>query len=190
MASPSHSSSVIGFLVAPDATRREWIVSLAAAGAGAVLAPLHAAARVPALGAPRLALLAVIAFDCFGGAAANCTDSGKRFWHRPGRTAASAFWFVAGHVTHLAIVAFAFRAGDLRFLAAAGAALIAASALVLRAPGPIKRVVAAALFAGAVLLDAALGPAPGLEWFTPVFFFKLLVGHLVPEGEARAASPA
>ena len=87
---PSLASRAIGILVAPDATRSEWILSLSAAVLGSALAATHAA-RAHAIGSWRLALVALVAFDMFGGAVANCTDSCKRFWHPPERTRGAAF---------------------------------------------------------------------------------------------------
>jgi hypothetical protein len=174
----------IGLLVAPDATRSEWILSLSAAVLGSALAATHAA-RSHAIGSWRLALVALVAFDMFGGAVANCTDSCKRFWHTPTRTRGAAFGFVAGHVVHLALVAAAFRGLDPLWFGASTALLLSAAALVLAAPVAIKRPAAAAALALAVLVDFWLGPTPGLEWFVPVFFFKLLVAHLLPEGAGQ-----
>jgi hypothetical protein len=190
---PTPRSSVaaraIGILVAPDATRSEWILSLSAAVFGSAVAAAHASGS-HAVGSWRLALAALVAFDMFGGAVANCTDSSKRYWHKPTRTRGAAFGFVAGHVVHLAIVAAAFRGLDAAWFAATTALLLAAAALVLAAPAGLKRPAAAAALALAVLVDFWLGPTAGLEWFVPVFFFKLLVAHLLPEGAASSPGVA
>lgn len=192
--SASLAARAIGFLVAPDATRSEWILSLSAAGVGSVVAAAHAA-LTHAVGSWRLALVALVAFDLYGGAVANCTDSGKRLWHTPTRTRVAAFGFVSGHVVHLAIVAAVFRGMDAVWFVSATAQLLVAAAIVLAAPTAMKRPAAAAALALAVLVDAGLGPTAGLEWFAPVFYFKLLVAHLLPEGagaprgESRRGDP-
>lgn len=172
-------------LVAPGATRAEWTLSLGAAALGAALATAHAARS--GLGSWRLVLVALVAFDMFGGVVGNSTDSGKRFWHGRGRSRRAAFAFVAVHVAHLAVVAAAFRGLDVVYLVATAALLLLGAAVVLAAPRTLGRAVAAAAFAAAVLLDVGLGRTPGLEWFLPVFFSKLLVAHLVPEHVAGGA---
>jgi hypothetical protein len=177
----SLASRAIGVLVAPGATRPEWILSLSAAAVGSAAAATHAA-LAHEIGSWRLALVAFVAFDMFGGAVANCTDSCKRHWHTPSRTRGAAFGFVAGHVVHLALVAAVFRGMDAAWFGATTALLLASAALVLAAPEGMKRPSAAAALALAVLVDFWLGPTPGLEWFATVFFFKLLVAHLLAEG--------
>lgn len=71
---------------------------------------------------------------------------------------------------------------DGAYLAVVGGALVV-SAVALAATRPsLKRPVAAALFVAAVgVVLATVGPTPGLEWFAPALFLKLLAGHLVPE---------
>jgi hypothetical protein len=42
------------------------------------------------------------------------------------------------------------------------------------------------MYAGSVLLSLyALAPPPGMEWFLPLFYLKLLVSHLPPEHACR-----
>ncbi len=60
--------------------------------------------------------------------------------------------------------------------------LLTATGVVLAVPIYLKRAVAAGLYLGAVVLGLyAVTPTPGLEWFIPALFLKLLVSHLVPE---------
>jgi hypothetical protein len=172
----------IRWLVAPDATLRECTVTLAAAALGAVAAALLVRHRVPGAGALRIGLATLIAFDFFGGAVGNCADSCKRHWHGRGRSAGQALGFVAGHLVHVALVAWAFRAGDLAWAGTMAALLLAGAAAVLASPADVRRSVAALAFAAALAADAWLGPTPGLEWFAAILFFKLLVAHLLPEG--------
>jgi hypothetical protein len=71
--------------IAPGATRQEVLAGFCAAFAGAGLALLLALdAHLPALST---VVVAVVAFDLFGGAVVNATDAAKRWYHRPGRTA-------------------------------------------------------------------------------------------------------
>jgi hypothetical protein len=60
--------------------------------------------------------------------------------------------------------------------------LLAAAAVILSVPLYLKRPVAFVIYCVAVLAGLyALGVPPGLEWFVPLFFLKLVVAHLLPE---------
>jgi hypothetical protein len=170
-------------LVGPGATRGELAVGdrAGAAGAAAAPAPAPAAGWSPFV----LVVVAVVAFDLFGGAAVNATRAGKRWWHRPGRNARHHLGFVAVHVVQPALLAWAVPG----FAWAAGAAVhllaLLGAAAVLAVPGDLRR---PAAFAAACLGIAAASALPGipaaLAWFAPVLLIKLLPSHLVAE-EAR-----
>lgn len=50
--------------------------------------------------------------------------------------------------------------------------------VILKSPPHLRRGVAlTATFAGTVLLDAGFGPTPGLAWFAPASYIKLLSAH-------------
>jgi hypothetical protein len=86
--------------------------------------------------------------------------------------------FAALHVVQIAAVAWAYRDGDLGYVAAGMVWLLGAVAVLLWAPLYLRRTLAlCAVLAGVVLLDVACSPTPGLEWFAAAFYLKLLAAH-------------
>ncbi|MFW6252758.1 MAG: hypothetical protein ACOC4F_02395, partial [bacterium] len=64
--------------------------------------------------------------------------------------------------------------------------LLAATVVILKTPLYLKRPVAMALYGALVVVLAELvSPPAGMEWFIPLFYLKLLVGHLLPEEPYR-----
>ena len=60
--------------------------------------------------------------------------------------------------------------------------LIGSSILILRIPLYLQRSLALGLYSLALLGNLYLfDPTPGLDWFLPLFFLKLLVSHLLNE---------
>lgn len=69
--------------------------------------------------------------------------------------------------------------------------LVAATLAILTAPLYLKRPVAFVLYCGALLAHLyALPSLPGLEWFVPFLFLKLLLAHLLPEAAYRPGGEA
>lgn len=93
------------------------------------------------------------------------------------------------HLVHIFAVAWLFRNGYGWFFALFSVMLLSATGTVLTAPVYLKRSVAEGLRLGAVALGLyAVALTPGLEWFVPALFLKLLVGHFIietPHGAAR-----
>jgi hypothetical protein len=83
-------------LVAPRASRGELLVAYATALSGVVLATALAADA--GLSALPLVVVAVVAFDLFGGAVVNATAAAKRRFHGPGPTWRHHLGFVPVHV--------------------------------------------------------------------------------------------
>lgn len=167
--------------VGPGMRRDETALVLGTSVIGAALAAWGIAAT--GAGVWLMLLAALIAFDVIGGAVCNATETTKRWYHRPGATLRDHAGFVALHVLHIALVAWAFRGEgiDLAYAAVLSACLILAMAAVLISPGYLKLPVAVTFCLIAIgLVLYVLGPTPGLEWFVPALFLKLLVGHLVP----------
>jgi hypothetical protein len=166
-------------LVAPGANRGELLAVYAAAVAGSALAVVLAVdAGLPTLSS---AVVAVVAFDLFGGSVANATAAAKRRFHGPGRGWRQHLGFVVVHVQPfllaLAVPGFGWAA------AAAIYGLVVAGALaVLATPPGLRRPVAfgTTTFALTVALAGVTVPA-ALAWFAPVLLVKLLLGHLLPE---------
>jgi hypothetical protein len=90
--------------------------------------------------------------------------------------------FVCVHLLHVGLVALLLRGGDWLFWAGVSSYLLLAAGLILASPLYLQRPVALGLYGLALLSDRYLFlPTPGLEWFLPLFFLKLLVSHLLHE---------
>jgi hypothetical protein len=172
-------------LIGPAATRAEsalialWAVLCAAAVVAYVLAA--------GLGwsALQLTVATLLALDIGGGVPANASNSAKRWFHRPGQGFREHFGFTLIHV-HPFARALLFPGFGWGAAAGVYAYLLVAVAVVLVVPLYLKRPVAFVLYCVALLASLyALGVPPGLEWFVPLFFLKLLVVHLLPEEAYR-----
>lgn len=172
--------------VGPGATRVEnalillWGVFCAAA--------VIVYALVSELGwsALQLALVALLAFDIGGGVPANSSNSAKRWFHRPGQGFREHFAFPLVHV-HPFALALAFPGFVWGTAVVIYAYLLAAAATILLIPRYIQRPVAFVFYSVALLASLyVFGVPPGLEWFVPLFFLKLLVAHLLPERVHRS----
>jgi uncharacterized membrane protein YuzA (DUF378 family) len=131
----------------------------------------------------QIGLVGLLAFDLIGGIITNATSTAKRWYHRTGQEGFSAHIpFVAVHGLHLFIVAALFRNTDWSFFILLYGYLLLSSVVILRSPLYLQRPVSFVLYCGAVLLGMyVFTPTPGLEWFVPFFYLKLLVSHLVKE---------
>ncbi|WP_165985285.1 hypothetical protein [Streptomyces sp. YIM 98790] len=172
-----------GLLVGPGASAGERTVTAATAAGGALLATGWPAWQGAGWSWWQYAVVALVAVDLFGGAAANATDAARRWWHRPGRGARHHLAFVAAHgqpfVLALAVPGYGWAAA-----AAAYGTVLAAAVAVTGAPPALRRPVAhgAAALVAAVLLLVPPDAGPHLGWVAPVLAVKLLLAHLLPEG--------
>lgn len=170
--------------IGPGATNGELGLQLwGGLGLTAVLIAINLAQRAE-LGwsAVQWGVFALLAFDLAGGILTNATNTAKRWYHRPGQRASHHLGFIAVHGIHLAVVAGLFRGGDWLYLASYFGFLLLATAVTLRTPLYLKRPWVLLLFAtGLILNESVLPPTPGMGWFIPFFFLKLLVAHLLPE---------
>ncbi|MBU0493985.1 MAG: hypothetical protein KKA73_30165 [Chloroflexi bacterium] len=175
--------------VGPGATPAElWLLFGTAVTAG-IAAPLYAIAANLGWDPLQLVVAGLLALDLAGGVVTNATSTAKRWYHREGQGFAQHLGFVAIHAVQILLVAWLFRGLDWAFFLAMYGYLLAAAIVVLRVPLYLQRPVAVLLYAGALLLNAyAFPPTPGLEWFAPVFFLKLLVSHLLKEAPYRPES--
>ena len=113
--------------------------------------------------------------------------------HHEGRGFRAHFGFVALHVVYIFVVAWLFRSMDWVFLGAVSLHLLGAAYIVLKAPLYLQRPLALGLFASSFLPGYYIfSPTPGLEWFVPLLFLKLVVCHLLREEPYRPerGSPA
>ncbi|WP_206212317.1 hypothetical protein [Wenzhouxiangella sp. XN79A] len=160
----------------------QFLLPLVASGA----AVAYAAYAVGAWSAVQYLLCAVLAFDIVGGIITNATSSGKRWYHRPGQGVRQHFGFVLVHLAHLAVVAWLFLSADWPWLATTGSFLLVAALAILVSPLYLQRPVAMAMYTGSVVLGLyVLASPPGMEWFLPLFYLKLLVAHLPRETAYR-----
>ena len=167
--------------VGPGMSKGENALLLGSTFVGGALVALHLSTL--GLAWPLVLLGALIGADVIGGAVCNMTETTKRWYHRPEQRPRDHLGFIALHITHVVIVAWAFRGEgfDAIFAAAIGGWLLASALLVLYAPVALRSPLATTLLAVALGLSLyALGPTPGLEWFVPLLFIKLLIGHVVP----------
>jgi hypothetical protein len=133
-----------------------------------------------------IAIAVLLGFDLGGGVVTNATASAKRWFHRDGQGFAQHLGFIAVHVLHLAVIAFVVLPASWHYFLAASGMLLGGAVIILLAPSALIRPVALALFAVVLVVHRGVLPIPpGFEWFTPVFFLKLFVSHLVPEEAAR-----
>jgi hypothetical protein len=131
-------------------------------------------------------LAVLIAGDLVGGVAVNATSSAKRWYHRKEQGFRQHLTFVAIHI-HPFIVGLLFRPMDWVFAMVFYVYLIVATVVILLLPLYVQRPVGLLLFIGAILIGLyGFSPTPGLEWFVPVFFLKLLVTHTLREEPYRS----
>ncbi|NQE87465.1 hypothetical protein HPY32_10720 [Nocardia terpenica] len=166
-------------LIAPDATPAERLLGYGAAASGAAFAVV--AGAVAGWQPLTLVVLGLVAFDIFGGATVNAMDSAKRWWHRPGQTPRHHLAFVAVHV-HPFLIAWATPAFGWWTALAVYLTTLAAAAVVLATPRPLRRPMGFALTALSLSIILAIAHIPAAAaWFVPVLLIKLLLAHLQPE---------
>lgn len=167
--------------VGPGMSVGENVLMVGSTVVGGMLVAAHLNAM--GLSWPLVLLGALIGADVIGGAVCNMTETTKRWYHRPKQRSRDHLGFITLHLLHVVAVAWAFRGEgfDAAYALTVGGWLIASAALVLYVPASLRRPLATILYAVALGLSLyALGPTPGLEWFVPLLFVKLLIGHAVP----------
>lgn len=172
-------------VIGPGATASEsaltigWMLACMAAAVGYALVANLGWSFV------QFAVVALIALDVAGGVSDNASNSAKRWFHRPGHGTRQHLTFVFAHV-HPFVLAFLFPSLGWGAAATLYAYLLAAALVVVLIPLYLKRPVAFVLYCGALLIGLyVFNFPPGLEWFVPFFFMKLLVAHLLPEQAYR-----
>lgn len=167
--------------VGPGMSNGEHNLLIGSTVVGAALVALHLS--VLGLAWPFVLLGALIGADVIGGAVCNMTETTKRWYHRSGQRPRDHLSFIALHLLHVGIVAWAFRGAgfDATYALTIGGSLLASAIIVLAAPTTLRSPLATMLYACVLGLSFyALGPTQGLEWFVPLLFVKLLIGHAVP----------
>ncbi|MCL4265724.1 MAG: hypothetical protein KJ069_21100 [Anaerolineae bacterium] len=168
--------------VGPGATDAEqWLMLIPTVAAG-IAVPVYAFYADPGWSTVQLLVAALLAFDLVGGIVTNATSTAKRWYHRPEVTFRDHLQFVAIHFLHPLLVGWLFLGGAWLYVAVVYGYLLLAAVLILKTPLYLQRPLAYTLYLISLLLALyALPQPPGLEWFLPIFYFKLLVSHLVTE---------
>ena len=173
-------------LIGPGATPAEIVLQLVPSVGAAIAAPLYALTLTIDWTPWQLGVIAILGFDLVGGILTNATAAAKRWYHRPGQGWRQHMAFVCIHLFHIGLVALLFRGGDGLFFATVSSYLLLAAGLILASPLYLQRPIALGLYGLALVCDRyCLAPTPGLEWFLPLFFLKLLVSHLLNETAYR-----
>lgn len=184
MATPQPRSGLLGSwdrFVGPGMSAGETVLVIGAGIVGGLCVALHLSALDRAW--PVMALGVLIGADIIGGAVCNMTGTTKRWYHRPEQRPRDHLGFIALHLLYVVAVAWAFRGAgfDAIFALVVGGFLIVAASMVVYAPAGLRSPLATALYAVALGLSLyGVGPTPGLEWFVPLLFVKLLIGHATP----------
>jgi hypothetical protein len=176
--------------IGPGATTAELWLQFTPPVIAAVAAPAYAVMCNCGWTVLQLVASGLIALDVIGGIITNATSSAKRWYHRDGQGIPQHLTFIGFHLVHIFIVSWLFRGLDWTFFIVFSSCLIVASLIILSVPRYLQRPVSLFLYAIVLLVNIyGITPTPGLEWFAPLFFLKLLVSHLPteepyrPEGE-------
>lgn len=168
--------------IGPGATPAEVALQLVPSVVAAIAAPLYASTLSIDWSPWQLGLISILGFDLVGGVLTNATAAAKRWYHRPGQGWRQHMTFVAVHLLHIGLVALLFRGGDVHFFMGVAGYLLLAAGLILHSPLYLQKPIALGLYCLALLGNLYLfAPTPGLEWFLPLFFLKLLISHLLNE---------
>jgi hypothetical protein len=182
---PQPRPGVAGWLdrfVGPGATAAELLWQFGAAFAAAVAVPAYALAAGLNWSTLQLTVSGLIAMDLVGGVVTNATAAGQRWYHRSGQGPKQHLAFAAIHIVQLLLVGWFFRNGDWVFVGVFYAYLMLAVTVVCLSPLYLQRPIAMMSVVGAVFLNEVAFPTvPGMAWFVPVFFVKLLICHLLKE---------
>lgn len=168
--------------IGPGATDAEmWLMLIPTLMAG-IAAPLYALYAGLGWSTVQLIVVALLAFDLMGGVVTNATSTAKRWYHRPEATFRDHMQFVALHFLHPLVIAWLFLDMDWFYFGVVYGYLLLAALLILKIPLYLQRPCAYTLYVVSLILAFyALPQPPGLEWFLPIFYLKLLVAHLVTE---------
>ena len=92
--------------------------------------------------------------------------------------------FISLHLVHLSIVVFTFGTGYF-WLLMHGLVLILSSTAILLSAIYLQRTISLSVYSLALIISMMFGSVPGLEWFLPLFYLRLLVAHLPVEEPYR-----
>jgi hypothetical protein len=177
---------VVAELIGPGATRAEIALVFCIgilAGISQIVYQLFAGLGWDII---QLAIATFMAFDIAGGVAANSTSTAKRWYHREEKGKKDHIGFVLIHGIYILLVTVFFNSFDWIFFTLVYGYLILTSVMVVMMPLYLRRPTSVTLFAGGLLMNIyILTPIPGLEWFVPMLYLKLIIGHIVQEEPYR-----
>ena len=132
------------------------------------------------------AVAAFFALDMVGGIATNLTSAAKRWNFREGNGFKQHMTFVGLHIVQLTMLSYFFLDFDILWIATIYGFLMLSCAFILMFPLYLQRPVSGMVYSLALVLSLYLFKSPEhLEWFLPLFFFKLLISHVVQEEPYR-----
>lgn len=167
--------------IGPGTTNGEYWLQFAAIVVGTLAAPGVAAWKGLDWSTWQFIVAGLLSFDLFGGVVTNATSAAKRWYHRPEQGWKAHMVFVALHL-HPFLVAWLFLDGNWTFGIVGYGYLMMAALLILWMPLYLKRPFAMLLYLFGVFISLyTLPTVPGMEWFLPIFYLKLLVSHLLKE---------
>eukprot|EP00567_Pseudictyota_dubia_P005053 CAMPEP_0197453530 /NCGR_PEP_ID=MMETSP1175-20131217/35213_1 /TAXON_ID=1003142 /ORGANISM="Triceratium dubium, Strain CCMP147" /LENGTH=199 /DNA_ID=CAMNT_0042986845 /DNA_START=90 /DNA_END=689 /DNA_ORIENTATION=- len=176
--------------IGPGATTAELVLQFGAAVVVGVGCLLVFRETQPDVSPQKNVIVALIGLDMAGGIITNSTSAAKRWFHRPGQGFKEHMSFIAIHALQIATVAFQFVANEGEkwlYFGLVYFVLLVSAAIVLIVPSYLQRPTAMTLVA--TLIPASMSKqvpqTPGMEWFLPLLFIKLLVSHLVKETPFR-----
>lgn len=173
-------------IVGPDMPATEMWLFLIPTLLGTVAVPVYAILNQLGWNLIQLIIATILAFDLVGGAIVNETQTTKRWHHKPTHGFKYHFLFVAMHLQPL-IVAWLYPGGNWTYFLFVYSYLILATLIILLSPLSLQRALSIVLYMGGmVLYSYVLSPIPGMEWFLPVYFLKLLISYL-PQDLSSAA---
>ena len=169
--------------VGPGATSAELWIQFAPALLVGVGLPIWAVLAHIGWNIPQMIVAGLLALDVVGGAVTNATLPAKLWYHRPETRHEG---FVLLHGVQIFLVGWLFRQMDWVYFAFHYGALLTASAVIVRTPERLRRP-AAFLHLSIILMASttAFRPSEGMAWFVPLFFLKVLIAHLLPNGIAE-----
>jgi hypothetical protein len=187
---PAPRSGLAGYwdrFVGPGMTAIEsWILLVGGLTVAALSLAVFWTGKDQDFAAWQVVILGLIAFDIAGGVIDNATSAAKRWYHRPGVGTRQHLGFIALHIVYLAYVSVVFVERPWWYFGVFTALLMLCAVIVEAVPLFVQRPVAMALYAASIAISMlGFAAAPGLEWFVPLLFLKLLIGHLLREAPFR-----
>jgi hypothetical protein len=134
----------------------------------------------------QIILLVVMAIDISGGIITNATSPAKCWYHRSGQGTKQHLGFIAIHGLYLLLVGCLFLDCNWLYFFVFFTYMLLTTIIALSMPLYLQHPMAFMLYAGAIVLNlTSFARIPGLEWFIPFLFLKLLVAYLLTEAPFR-----